>query len=176
MYQPLIEEIDRLQRKRLSIVSLEENKLTFTDGPETKKDGLYWIYTDYSDNDLIESNPCSKKGSINFSDMVVRNSDIKELCQEQVGSFRLVYSGIGGVGSKGYGGLRERILEEYRGGSGTGSLAIKDSSLSDLSRWRVSYILWSEISFSKHYEYKPFSTAIEGLWRLHYGWPLLCTK
>jgi len=176
MYHSLIKEIDNLQRQRLSIISLNEGKLSYSDGPNTRENGLYWIYTDYSDNDFSRSTPCSKSGSVNFSEMVAKNSRIKELCQEQVDAYRLVYNGIGGVGPKGGGGLRERILGEYRGGTGTGSLAIRDSSLSDLSRWRVSYVLWSEIDFFKDFEYKPFSNAIEGLWRLHYGWPILCTK
>ncbi len=176
MYQSLIHKTNELQRERLSCVSIEKGKLSYKDGPATKEDGMYWIYTDHCTDDLIKSNKCSKKGSISFKDMVTKNTDIKELCKEKVDDFSLVYSGIGGVGLKGHGGLRERILEEYRGGSGTGSLAINGSSLSDLSRWRVSYVLWSEMSFPKEYEYRPFSTAIEGLWRLHYGWPLLCSK
>jgi hypothetical protein len=176
MFQSLIEEINSLQKKRLSEISLINNKLNYNEGAKTKEDGMYWIYTNHSNKDFIDSVPCTKKGSIVFSDLVTKNLSVNELCQEEIDGFRLVYSGIGGVGPKGSGGLRERILEEYRGGSGTGSLAIKDSSLSDLSCWRVSYVLWSELKFPKDYEYRPFSTAIEGLWRLHYGWPLLCTK
>jgi len=176
MYQEVIEQIDCLQRSRLARVLLENKQLKYCDGPATKENGMYWIYTDYSCKDLIKSTPCPKKGSINFSTLTSRNSELKELCQVKINNFRLVYSGIGGVGQKGHGGLRERILEEYRGGSGTGSLAIKGSSLSDLSRWKVSYVLWSELTFAKEYEYMPFSTAIEGLWRLQYGWPLLCSK
>lgn len=176
MLQSLIEEIDSLQKKRLSAISFTNNKLKYDEGPKTKEDGMYWIYTNHCDKDFIDSVPCAKKGSIVFSCVVNNNLGVNELCQDEINGFRLVYSGIGGVGPKGSGGLRERILEEYRGGSGTGSLAIKGSSLSDLSRWRVSYVLWSELNFPKDYEYRPFSTAIEGLWRLHYGWPLLCTK
>jgi len=153
-----------------------ENKLIYKAGPPTKTNGMYWIYTDYTNDELLNSTPCLKRGSIDFAKMVINNQKINGLCSESVDDFRLVYSGIGGVGSAGAGGLRERILEEFRGGEGTGSLAINCSSLSVLTRWRVSYVLWSEVSFPKIYEYRPFSTAVEGLWRLHYGWPILCTK
>lgn len=176
MYQTLIEKIEELQRNRLSVIKLEKNKLSYKNGPGTKIDGLYWIYTDYTDDELKDSCPSPKRGSINFSDLVKINSKISVLCKVKINKFRLVYNGIGGVGQKNSGGLRERILEEFRGGEGTGSLAICGSSLSDLSHWRVSYVLWSEIHFPKNYSYKPFCTAIEGLWRLHYGWPLLCKK
>jgi hypothetical protein len=176
MYKTLIDKMDCLQRTRLSCAALEKGRLQYFGGPVRKQDGMYWIYTEHSNDDLIQSRPCSKKGSIDFSALTLRNSNIKELCQYEVDGFRLVYSGIGGLGRKGQGGLRERILEEFRGGSGTGSLAIKGSSLSELSRWRVSYVLWSELMFPKEYEYSPFSTAIEGLWRLEFGWPLLCSK
>tara|TARA_B100001059_G_scaffold210210_1_gene223708 strand:- start:402 stop:932 length:531 start_codon:yes stop_codon:yes gene_type:complete len=176
MFDSLIGEINDIQRNRLSKVLLENGKLRYRNSPDTRQNGLYWIYTNYSVEETLNSEPCSKKGSINFADTATENMGLTLLCDIEIDGFRLVYSGIGGVGKKGFGGLRERILEEYRGGSGTGSLAIRDSSLSDLSRWRVSYVLWSEIHFSKPFDYLPFSTAMEGLWRLHSGWPLLCSK
>ena len=176
MFDSLIDEINNIQRKRLSKVSLENGKLLYRNGPGTRQDGLYWFYTNYSIEEILNSEPCSKKGSINFANTATKNMGISQLCDLEIDGYRLVYSGIGGVGQKGFGGLRERILEEYRGGSGTGSLAIRDSSLSDLARWKVSYVLWSEIQFNKPFDYSPFSTAMEGLWRLHSGWPLLCSK
>ncbi|WP_045414688.1 hypothetical protein, partial [Vibrio owensii] len=165
MFDSLVDEINDIQRNRLSEVLLENGKLRYQNGPDTRQNGLYWIYTNYSVEEILDSEPCSKKGSINFADIATENMGLTQLCGMEVDGFRLVYSGIGGIGKKGFGGLRERILEEYRGGSGTGSLAIRDSSLSDLSRWRVSYVLWSEIHFSKQFDYLPFSTAMEGLWR-----------
>ena len=176
MYVELIEEINKLQKTRLSEITLLKKRLRYEDGPSTKVDGMYWIYTNYSDSDLLRATPCSKKSSINFSDMILKNKNLLKLCNESIDGFRLVYNGIGGVGPNGGGGLRERIFQEYRGGSGTGSLAIMCSSLSDISRWRVSYVLWSEIPSLNQYEYNPFKTAIEGLWRIRYGWPILCTK
>jgi len=177
MLKKLIDEIDELQKTRLSSLERKAGQFNFEQGPPTKSNGLYWIYTDHTDMELIEAIPSPQRGSLNFRTLVERNALNSYSCKETTGGFRVVYSGIGGVGLKKSGGLRERILQEFRGGEGTGSLAIANSSLMDLSRWKVSFVLWNEIdSLNESYSYYPFATAIEGLWRLRFGWPLLCTK
>jgi len=143
---------------------------------DTMQDGLYWIYTSYTNSELLNSRPSQKPGSIDFADRVATHRDLQHICTRTVDGFNLVYNGIGGVGPKGSGGLRERILQEYRGGDGTGSLAINDSSLCDLEKWRVSYVLWSEIEFNTPQRYQDFGKTVERLWRLHFGWPILCNK
>ncbi len=176
MFSQIIESINTLQESRLHEVSLIENRLSYPDGPNTKEDGLYWIYTSHTNNDLLNSTPSLKRSSINYSIMVDTYQGINHICSRSVDGYYLVYNGIGGVGPKGYGGLRERILEDYRGGDGTGSLAIKGSSLNTLSNWRVSYVLWSEIPFNSPCNYTDLATTLERLWRIHYGWPILCKK
>ena len=176
MYHSEIERIDTLQRTRLHVVGWRKGRLHFPTGPSTKADGLYWIYTDHTDQDFLDSSPSVKERSINFASMTRRHARLRNICRESVDRFRLVYNGVGGLGNGGYGGLRERILEEYRGGRGTGSLAITGSSLNDLTRWRVSFVLWSEMIFEEPHDYMGHSASIEQLWRLHYGWPLLCKK
>jgi hypothetical protein len=155
---------------------MKKNRLSLDDGPATKQCGLYWIYTTYSNCDFLAATPSTKRGSINFKNLALRHTDLSNVCTNKVGKHRLVYNGIGGTGKKGHGGLRERILEEFRGGEGTGSLAIRGSSLSNLDNWRYSYVLWSEIEFQNPHEYDSFSEIIERLWRIHFGWPILCTK
>lgn len=177
MYEDLIVRIDRIQRERLRQISTSKTgRLNLHDGPDTHVDGMYWIYTDHTDADLIASTPARLRGAIDFCRSVRRHCDNTHVCNVDAGGFRVVYSGIGGVGESEEGGLRERILGEFRGGSGTGSLAIHKSSLSDLTRWRYSYVLWSEVEELAAYSYRPFATSLEGLWRLHFGWPLLCSK
>lgn len=176
MYKSIIEKLHTLQEERLRTVGLQNQRLSLSDGPPTREDGLYWIYTTYSDEELLTATASTKKNSVNFSSLVAHHAELAHLCNQTVGAFRVVYNGIGGLGPKGHGGLRERILGEFRGGHGTGSLAIKDSSLSDLDKWRYSYVLWAEIEFPHSYEYASFSETIERLWRIHYGWPILCTK
>jgi hypothetical protein len=177
MYAELIEKIDRIQRERLSHISLKPNgHLDLHLGPRTRVDGMYWIYTDHTNDELIASIPADMRGAIDFCRSVRRHCGNERVCKTAISGFRVVYSGIGGVGEGGEGGLRERILGEFRGGNGTGSLAIRKSSLSDLTRWRYSYVLWDELEELAEYSYRPFATALEGLWRLHFGWPLLCSK
>jgi len=176
MYLKTIEAINSKQQSRLTRIKLNGSRLKYDNGPKTKCAGLYWIYAKYSDDDFLKSTPCSKKGSVNFASLVNQHKNLYNICKVIEDDFRLVYNGIGGPGSRGYGGLRERILEEFRGGEGTGSLAIKDSSLNDLSNWRVSYVLWSEIPFPSTHAYREFSKTFEHLWRIHYGWPILCAK
>ena len=176
MYKSVVEKLHSMQEGRLRTVCLQNQKLLLSNGPSTKANGLYWIYTTYSDAELLAATASKKTNSVNFSSLVARHAELTHICNHTVGEFRVVYNGIGGLGPKGHGGLRERILGEFRGGNGTGSFAIKDSSLNDLRKWRYSYVLWSEIEFTQTHEYARFSESIERLWRIHYGWPILCTK
>jgi len=176
VYKGIVEKVNSLQQTRLEPIAFVNNRLRYAGGPGTRCDGLYWIYTSYTEEDILTSRPSAKAGSIDLSAMVRRHSALSNICKVSIEGFRLVYNGIGGIGPKGHGGLRERILGEYRGGDGTGSLAINDSSLNDLARWRVSYVLWNEVGFASPHEYQAFSETIERLWRIHYGWPILCNR
>jgi len=126
MYKPVIEQINNLQQTRISSVRFNNNQLkliTNTTLP-THSSGLYWIYTKHTDQEFLNSIPSTKEGSINFKDRTNLHSSLKYVCNMNMDGFRVVYNGIGGVGEKGYGGLRERILEEFRGGEGTGLLPL----------------------------------------------------
>jgi hypothetical protein len=176
MYKNPIETINALQESRLRAVTLKKDRLQLVDGPDTKQNGLYWIYTRHTNDELLNSAPSTKRASVDFKRMATMHTSLTNVCQRAVGEFRLVYNGIGGLGPRGHGGLRERILGEFRGGEGTGSLAIRGSSLHELDNWRYSYVLWSEVPFVHQHSYAEFAEPIERLWRIHYGWPVLCTK
>jgi len=180
MYKTSIEQLNGLQKTRLARIgwrsTQRSERLCLIDGPETKQDGLYWIYTRHTDQDILNSTPSTKRASVDYKQMAIRHSQLENICQRQIDGFRLVYNGIGGLGPKGHGGLRERILGEFRGGEGTGSLSIAGSSLSDLENWRYSYVLWSEVQFPSPHSYALFAETIERLWRIHYGWPVFCAK
>lgn len=176
MYKNTIESMNALQEERLRAISRRDGRLHADGGPPTGQSGLYWIYTRHTDEELLDSIPSPRRASINFKMMAQRHADLDKLCSRKVGDFRVVYSGIGGVGPRGSGGLRERILEEFRGGEGTGSLAIVGSSRNELENWRYSYVLWSEIAVPENPSYAEFGEHLERLWRLHYGWPLLCAR
>lgn len=176
VYKHVIEALNSLQEGRLNSVTVVNDRLKLSNGPPTKENGLYWIYTTYTDDELLASSPSQKRSSVAFASVLAQHSQLSYVCNRQVNGFRLVYNGIGGLGPKGHGGLRERILGEFRGGEGTGSLAINDSSINDLTKWKISHVLWSEINFDQAREYSKFAEIIERLWRIHYGWPVLCTR
>lgn len=106
----------------------------------------------------------------------MQRQSLANICRAEVEGFRLVYNGIGGIGRKGTGGLRERIFQECKGGEGTGTLGICNTTLDNLTRWRFSYVLWSEIQTATPLDYSTDAETLETLWRLHYGWPILCAR
>ncbi|RYG65006.1 hypothetical protein EON80_18175 [bacterium] len=176
MYCQTLERLNALQETRLQPVTRNDDRLVLHCGPPTKIDGVYWLYTTYTDADFRACTPSTKRKSVAINRIATERQGLRMICTREVNGFRLVYNGIGGLGPKGHGGLRERILQEFRGGEGTGSLAICGSSLNDLSRWRYSYVLWSEISHTDSVLYATQGEGIETMWRLQFGWPILSTK
>lgn len=176
MFKNSIESMNALQMNRLSSVTLTNSGLKIGVNPPTKSSGLYWIYTSYSNAELAASTPCPKAGSVEFRELIECHQELNHICKTSINGYRVVYNGIGGVGPKGHGGLRERILEEFRGGQGTGSLAINGTSVNNLEKWRFSYVLWPEIEFDENLGYDRYCEHLERAWRLHYGWPVLCKK
>lgn len=177
MYLETLSSINDTQEGRLRrITKSAKGRLELEDGPPTKADGLYWLYTNYKVEDLCASQPSPKRKAVPVNRIASERKGLDMVCNRHVGEFWLVYNGIGGLGARGYGGLRERIFGEFRGGEGTGSLAICDTSLNDLERWRYSFILWSEIAHTEEIEYLAQAVRVETLWRLHFGWPILCMR
>ena len=166
MYRQQLEEIDSKQSSQ--ILKFDQHDQLQLNSPKTIQKGLYWLYSSYSDEEFCQSERNPKKGSINFKEMVNMHIGLNHICQQEVQGFKLVYNGKAKC-------LRERIQSHVNGGEGTGSLAIKGSSLNCLSRWRYSYILWSDVrKIFPSIKYSECATDIELLWRLHFGWPILC--
>jgi hypothetical protein len=176
MFHLTLEAVNGIQESRLSSVTKPANRLQLQGGPPSKSDGLYWLYTNYSNAEIRSAVPSQKRNSVPINMIAAHRENLGMICSRKVEDFRVVYNGIGGVGLKGHGGLRERILQEFRGGEGTGSLAICDTSLSDLTRWRYSYVLWDEIEHKEAIQYLSFAEGLETMWRLHFGWPILCAR
>ena len=176
MFHLTLEALNLLQERRLSCVTKVSGRLQLAGGPPTSSDGLYWLYTSYSDAEIRSAVPSQKRASVPINILATHRENLGMICDRRVGDFRVVYNGIGGVGPKGTGGLRERIFQEFRGGEGTGSLAICDTSLNDLTKWRFSYVLWSEIEHKETIQYFSLAERLETMWRLHFGWPILCAR
>ncbi|WP_123695251.1 hypothetical protein [Delftia acidovorans] len=176
MFQLTLEAVNRIQEDRLYKVSKIGKRLQLEAGPQTRSNGLYWLYTSYSDSELRLAAPSPQRKSVPINTIAAYRENLGMICSRKVDGFRVVYNGIGGIGHRGHGGLRERILQEFRGGEGTGSLAICETSLRDLTRWRYSYVLWSEITHTETIEYLSLAERLETMWRLHFGWPILCGR
>lgn len=174
MYKRIIEEINELQEKRLKPIKLQNKRLLLDKVIPTNDSGFYWIYTSYSIKEINNCSPCSKPKSVIISEIATQHYQLNNVCKIEIDGFLLVYNGIGGKIKNG--GLRERVLQEFRGGNGTGSLSIKNCSINDLLKWRISYVLWSEINSLSNFDYNKDAEKIERLWRIHYGWPILCNR
>ncbi len=177
--QSIISQIDRLRSQRFLTVSSKNHKTSLQDQPVAKCYGLYWLYASYTFAEIANASKAPTKGAVDIPELAQNRQDLAHVCRVNVDGFTLVYNGIGGVGPKGTGGLRERILQEFSGGEGTGSLAISKSSLSDLSKWRYSYVTLSHPNVSSadfDWLYEQWAEKLEMAWRLEYGWPILCAK
>lgn len=171
-------EIDRFRSNRLLSIS-ETAKTTLENPPNNHSYGLYWIYTNYTLHDFINSTKAPLSGAIDMAGLTNDRRCLAHICNITDHGFRIVYNGIGGVGKKGSGGLKERILQEFSGGNGTGALAIKKSSLSDLSKWKYSYVILrgnDAASFDIDLPYSVWAERLENAWRLEFGWPILCKQ
>jgi len=178
MFLATLENLNRIQEARLSAIQLagELKRLSWKQGPPTRQCGLYWVYTSHSEEELRAALPAPNRGAVPVAVLAQHRNSLANICKREVDGFRLVYNGIGGLGKKGTGGLRERVLQECKGGEGTGTLGICNTSLSDLSRWRFSYVLWRELNHLEPLSYPEDARNIETMWRLHYGWPILCAR
>jgi hypothetical protein len=187
MYRTVIEEIERIQRSRRLSISTKLNnnngKTKIENYPTVHCWGLYFLYTSYSLTDLQQSSVASTTKAVPISDLANKYSDLNSVLKHENDNFCLVYNGIGGGVTDKYG-LRSRILKEISCTSdATGSLCIRQSSLHDLSKWRYSYVTLkqnvadtTETDIDLPWNYEEHSQKLEKLWRLHYGFPLLCQE
>ena len=166
-------EIIRLQRL-LPIVRNNHNQLSIENAPPTKSAGFYWIYTNYSQPDFEQQTGPACKNAVDIGLLSRLHCGLANTCKIHTEGFRLVYNGIAGIGT----GLRERIHQHFNGGNGTGSLAILRTNLNDLERWRVSYVTIETPNKAPDVtaQYDAVAGHVERMWRLEYGWPILCTQ
>lgn len=131
--------------------------------------GFYWIYTSYSINELMACRKADKNGAIDIGALAKLHHGLRGVNNGQIGEFRLVYNGVAKP-------IRSRLQQHFNGGEGTGCLAIKHTSLNDLSRWRISYAAAGLQGAHIPLSYGSQAKTFERLWRLEFGWPLLCQQ
>ena len=181
MPRDLLSRVEEVRSSRLLGISRNDNSdLQFEMAPPTKVKGYYWIYTDYSLEELQACTHSPLDGSINLSLMTTLHRDLPNVCSLKEDGFSLVYNGVAGNT-----GVRERLGQHFGDGDGTGALHIKGSSLNDLTRWRYSYATISRKEATRRHK-EPTAPDVESdyahakhverIWRLTHGWPLLCTQ
>ena len=179
MYQEVIEIIEGIQRQRISEISTFSNGNTKIDGPPKRCAGLYFIYTSYSLDELINSGAPPTLNAVPIASLARKREGLNLVLQPEDDDFRLVYNGVGGFKGGDYD-LRARILQEIKSShEKTGSLCIRQTEIDDLSKWKYSYIILPssnsdiEADVEDEWSYEDHALNIEQSWRLHYGWPIL---
>ncbi|WP_246946163.1 hypothetical protein [Bacillus pinisoli] len=165
-------EIEKLRRKCGLLTIVEDNNglLKLSNRPSSRGCGLYWIYTSYTLEDLCNATISKNKNAIDIPFLAKSRKDLNNVIHpSEEGEFWIVYNGIGGrkPNSNHYYDLGARILQEFRDNQKTGSLKVLGTNLSNLTKWRYSYV---ELDYS---EYEIHKRDIETGWRLENGWPIL---
>lgn len=176
MPKVLLPKIEQIRRVRLlKIGRNNRGQLAIENPPPTKSAGFYWIYSSYSQPDLEQQQGPACSNAVDIGLLARLHCGLANSCNIRLDGFRLVYNGIAGVGT----GLRERLHQHFNGGEGTGSLAILRTDLSDLDRWRISYAtieVREDGAPDVFADYDNVAGHVERMWRLEYGWPILCTQ
>lgn len=179
MSRKLLEQVETTRKKKLplSVTRNSRGHIQIEDAPPTHSAGLYWIYTSYTDEELKKCSSTTDDGAIDISSLAKLHDGLPNICSIKGKSsdninFRLVYNGIAGKSL----GIRARIHQHFNGGKGTGCLAIRKSSLKELEKWRVSYLVLEHENSTPdiNASYNTHAKNLERIWRLKYGWPLLC--
>lgn len=181
MYKNIIEEIERIQRGRISGIKIASNGNTQIIGPPKGCAGLYFIYTYYTINELINCGVPPSLAAVPIAAISKELWRLNKIHPADNNGLWLIYNGVGKYNGSTYD-LRARILQEISSiNLKTGSLCIRQTTINDLSKWKYSYVILptSKIqSKAKPDVNAPWFSETEALnleryWRLHYGWPLL---
>lgn len=170
-----INEIENLRIKcKLHSVTKGKSRLSLENRPPNQKCGLYWIYTSYTIDDLMNSTKSSKLNAVDIPWLTKSRKNLNNVIKPSPDEdFWVVYNGIGGGKrkkdgkKKGNYDLGARILQEFRDNQKTGSLKIMGTDLNDLTKWRYSFVEIDYIEYENHIK------DLETGWRLEYGWPIL---
>ncbi len=173
-WEKLLQEIERLRQAGLLEISSDGGKLKILNAPPTKTEGLYWILTNHSLDTLRQCKNAKNRCAKDISRLACLHGGLTHtLTQPPTGSdaFYVVYNGSSSD-------LPGRIRDHFNGGEGKGSLSILRSGLCDLAHRQVSYVTWEILRQSLPEREVELCTCgeVERIWRLRYGWPILCEK
>jgi len=142
--------------------------------------GLYWIWSNLTLDDL-QNMPTSRKTEVPISELVRQQRGSTKICKIKLKKFTIVYNGIGGKKpSAKSGGLRERILQEFKARHElTGSLNLWYREGFDIKNWAISYFDFNDRAnekIIKHLTYSDHAGILETNWRIEFGMPILTRR
>ena len=183
----LINEIFESQLK--TFCRLDDFRKSSIEKLPTGHRGLYWIWTNLSFENLINTKTNLLSKEVPISNLVKQRKDLNGICKVEKEGFTIVYNGIGGYikntdGIRPSYGLRERILQEINcSNKRTGTLNIVNRSTMEgfEKRWAISYFDFDDTENGEIYKriesifdnYPQNAKSLELLWRLQYGTPIL---
>lgn len=130
--------------------------------------GFYWIYTKLPIERFKSAKPPSNPVHVDFSALAKTHGDLKYVIRQQEAEYWCIYNGKGKQ-------LKNRIVAEFTDTEGeTGKLALfRCFSEHD---FKVKYIECSHVDCesSTTSKYSELQKHLERVWRLNYGWPILC--
>lgn len=149
----------------------QQNYLTLQDAKSEiprKASGFYWIYTKIPITQFIHSPKPSNPVHVNFSLMASTHQGLKSIIEQSGSDYWCIYNGKGTN-------LKDRMSAAFTNTNGeTGKLALTRVFKED--DFRVKFIV-CDSDITAHgvsYSFDSLQRDLERVWRLNYGWPLLC--
>lgn len=131
--------------------------------------GLYIIQTTAAKEILSDHHERKDKAHYNLKKKIAEASLLPKdiLIHQHKREPYVVYSGHSQC-------LRQRFIEHFRGSKGTGCLALFQLEGLEKYDWWFNYIDLSSINF--YQDSKLYRTYLEHHYRIHNGWPILCSQ
>ena len=135
---------------------------------ERKASGFYWIYTKLPIAQFINSPKPSNPVHVDFSLMASTHQGLKSIIEQSGSDYWCIYNGKGTN-------LKERMSAAFTNTDGqTGKLALTRVFKED--DFRVKFIACNsnDTDHGVNDSFDSLQRDLERVWRLNYGWPILC--
>ncbi|MBY6213024.1 hypothetical protein KUV95_15840 [Microbulbifer agarilyticus] len=126
--------------------------------------GFYWIYTKLKISDLKLSTSPTNQAHVKINDLATIHENLPNVIPESNLDYWCIYNGKGKN-------LKNRINAEFSNTSGcTGTLALKRCFQE--SDFNIKFVECCSGNFN--HTYQDIEAHLERVWRLSFGWPILC--
>lgn len=157
---------DEVERKLNSqpFVTIEDAKKAI----ENSSSGFYWIFTSLSYVDFQKASPPENIAHVDYSEMARVHKGLKHVIQSSEKDYWCIYNGKARQ-------LKNRMYAAFTvTNGGTGKLSLERCFKKE--DFKVKYIICDSDDplYGIKYKYSGIEQNLERVWRLNYGWPLLC--